>query len=215
MSLRILGKAASINVRKVLWASDELGLAIEREDWGSGFQPTDTPAFRVLNPNAMVPVLVERDDSGAAADFVLWESNAICRYLAARERRCDLLGATPRERARVEQWMDWQATELNNSWRYVFMSRVRHSPAHQDPDALRAGEAGWVRHMQILDGQLTRTGAYVAGGAFTLADVVLGLSAQRWYLTPLPRPDLPAVQAWFARLQQREAFRRHGDNGLP
>ena len=215
MSLRILGKAASINVRKVLWACDELGLAIEREDWGSGFQPTDTPGFRALNPNAMVPVLVERDDTGAAADFVLWESNTICRYLAARERRSDLLGATPHERARVEQWMDWQATELNNSWRYVFMSRVRHSPAHQDPDTLRAGEAGWARHMQILDGQLARTGAYAAGDAFTLADVVLGLSAQRWFMTPLPRPELPAVQAWFNRLQQREAFRRHGDNGLP
>jgi glutathione S-transferase len=111
--------------------------------------------------------------------------------------------------------MDWQATELNNSWRYVFMSRVRHSPAHQDPDTLRAGEAGWARHMQILDGQLARTGAYAAGDAFTLADVVLGLSAQRWFMTPLPRPELPAVQAWFNRLQQREAFRRHGDNGLP
>lgn len=215
MSLRILGKAASINVRKVLWACDELGLAIEREDWGSGFQPTDTPAFLALNPNAMVPVLVERDDTGAAADFVLWESNAICRYLAARAGRTDLLGATPQERARVEQWMDWQATELNNSWRYVFMSRVRRSPAHQDPGALRAGEAGWARHMQILDGQLSRTGAYAAGPAFTLADVVLGLSAQRWFMTPLPRPELPAVQAWFGRLQQRPAFRRHGDNGLP
>jgi glutathione S-transferase len=215
MSLRILGKAASINVRKVLWACDELGLTIEREDWGSGFQPTDTPAFRALNPNAMVPVLVERDDSGAAADFVLWESNTICRYLAARERRTDLLGATPQERARVEQWMDWQATELNNSWRYVFMSRVRHSPAHQDPDALRAGEAGWARHMQILDGQLARTGAWAAGEVFTLADVVLGLSAQRRHEPALRRPDLPAVQAWFSRLQQREAFRRHGDNGLP
>lgn len=218
MNLRILGKASSINVRKVLWACHELGLPVEREDWGSGFQPTDTPAFRALNPNAMVPVLVERDDTGATADFVLWESNTICRYLAARAAReggVDLLGDTPRERARVEQWMDWQATELNNSWRYVFMSRVRHSPAHQDPDALRAGEAGWARHMQILDEQLARSGAFVVGERFTLADVVLGLSAQRWYCTPLPRPDLPAVQAWFGRLQQRQGFRLHGDNGLP
>lgn len=208
MALKILGKAASINVRKVLWTCHELGLAVEREDWGSGFQSTDTPAFRALNPNAMVPVLV--DD-----DFVLWESNAICRYLALREGRHDLLGPGARERALVEQWMDWQATELNNSWRYVFMSRVRNSPAHTDAQALLAGEAGWTRHMRILDGQLARSGAFVTGHRFTLADVVLGLSAQRWFTTPLPRPELLAVSAWFERLTQREGFRLHGRNGLP
>jgi glutathione S-transferase len=212
MALKLLGKASSINVRKVLWACHELALPVEREDWGSGFQSTDTPAFRALNPNAMVPVLL---DDG----FVLWESNAICRYLAVREGRHDLLGATPRERAVVEQWMDWQATELNNSWRYVFMARVRHSPAHQDAAALRAGEEGWARHMRILDEQLARSGAFVTGTSFTLADVVLGLSVQRWLMTPLMTPmqgpPLLAVQAYFDRLSLREGFQRFGNNGLP
>ena len=209
MALKLLGKASSINVRKVLWTLDELGLAFEREDWGSGFRDTDTPAFRSLNPNAMVPVLQD-------GDFVLWESNTICRYLAAREHRDDLRGASPRERARIEQWMDWQATELNNSWRTVFMGRVRRSPAHQDPAALRAGEALWARHMRILDEQLARGGPYVCGDCFTLADVVLGLSEQRWRLTPLDeRPALPALDAWRARLAERPAHRRHVDNGLP
>lgn len=212
MNPKILGKASSINVRKVLWTCHELGLAVDREDWGSGFRSTDTPAFKALNPNAMVPVLVE---PGAEGDFVLWESNAICRYLATRQGRTDLLGGTAQGRARVEQWMDWQATELNNSWRYVFMARVRHSPAHTDAAALQAGEAGWARHMLILQAQLARTGAWATGPVFTLADVVLGLSAQRWFMTPLPRPELPAVDAWFGRLRQREGFRLHGDNGLP
>ena len=216
MNLRILGKASSINVRKVLWTCHELGLSIAREDWGSGFQSTDTPAFRALNPNAMVPVLVEPGpaDTGEA-DFVLWESNTICRYLAAREGRHDLLGPTLHERARVEQWMDWQAGELNNSWRYVFMARVRHSPAHTDAAALQAGLDGWAHHMHILDAQLAHTGAFVTGGHFTLADVVLGLSAQRWFMTPMDRPELPAVRDWFARLQLRDGFRLHGCNGLP
>ena len=100
-----------------------------------------TPAFRALNPNAMVPVLVEPSEParGGEADFVLWESNTICRYLTAREGRHDLLGPTLHERARVEQWMDWQAGELNNSWRYVFMARVRLSLAHTDTAALQAG----------------------------------------------------------------------------
>ena len=209
MALTLLGKASSINVRKVLWTAEELGLTLPREDWGSGFRDTHDPAFLALNPNAMVPVL--RD-----GDFVLWESNSICRYLAAREGRSDLVGATPRERAQVEQWMDWQATELNNSWRTVFMGRVRGSLAHQDPLALRAGEAVWARHMRILDAHLAASGPYVCGERFTLADVVLGLSEQRWRLTPLDeRPALPGVDAWRMRLAERPAHRRHVDNGLP
>lgn len=85
-----------------------VGRGYEREDWGSGFQSTDTPAFKALNPNAMVPVLMD-------GDFVLWESNTICRYLIARQAREDLLPSQPQPRALVEQWMDWQTTELNNA----------------------------------------------------------------------------------------------------
>jgi glutathione S-transferase len=151
-----------MNVRKVLWLCTELGVTYEHEEWGAGHRPTQDAAFLALNPNAMVPVLI---DDG----FVLWESNSICRYLASREQRHDLLPLTPRERARVEQWMDWQATEFNSSWRYAFMGLVRKSPEHLDAAACAAGVASWNRHMQILEGQLERTGAYAVGTVFTLA----------------------------------------------
>jgi glutathione S-transferase len=206
--LELFGKAASINVRKVLWTLDEVGLDYVRHEVGTDAEPADTPQFRALNPNALVPVL--RDGT-----FVLWESNSICRYLAGRAGRADLLPVAPQPRARVEQWMDWQATELNTAWRYAFMARVRHSPRHADPAAVADSIARWNHLMGLLDAQLAATAAYVAGDAFTLADVVVGLSVQRWRQTPIERPDLPAVTDYFARLQAREAFRRHGDNGLP
>lgn len=208
MTLRILGKASSINVRKVLWTCAELGLAFEREDWGSGFRSPQDPAFLALNPNGLVPVLVD-------GDTVLRESNTICRYLAGREQRHDLLPAEPAARARVEQWMDWQATELNNAWRYAFMALVRQSPAHRDAAALAASAAEWNRLMALLDQQLERSGAFVAGAAFTLADVVLGLSAYRWRMTPIERPALRALEAWLERLNERAGFRLHGANGTP
>lgn len=206
--LRVLGKASSINVRKVLWTCAELQLPYEREDWGSGFRATDAPEFLALNPNAMVPVVVD-------GDFVLWESNAICSYLASQYPRDGLLPQAPRERARVEQWMGWQATELNNAWRYVFMARVRHSPAHTDESAIAAGEREWGRQMAILEGQLEKTDAYVAGERFSLADVMIGLSVQRWFMTPMERPGLPAVAAYYERLSQRPGYLQHGRNGLP
>ncbi|RMT77816.1 Glutathione S-transferase protein [Pseudomonas viridiflava] len=166
--LRILGKASSINVRKVLWTCAELEVPFEQQDWGSGFRETNTSEFKALNPNSMVPVI---EDDG----FVLWESNTIIRYLANRSGALHLYPAEAIARARVDQWIDWQATDLNKSWGYAFMSLVRHCPSHQDHEALAAGCSEWTRHMAILDRQLDATGAYVGGSEFSLADIPIGL----------------------------------------
>ncbi|WP_200845164.1 glutathione S-transferase family protein [Roseomonas sp. 18066] len=204
--LRLLGKASSINVRKVLWTCAELGIACDREDWGSGFRPLDTPAFQAISPHGLVPVIQLADGS------FLRESNTICRYLAAGSA---LLPEGPLARARVEQWMDWQATELNSAWRLPFLALVRGDPAFAEPRALEAGIAAWNRQMALLDQQLATTGAYVAGASFTLADIVLGLSANRWRMTPMPHPALPALAAWEARLARRPGHRAHAANGIP
>ncbi|BBG68505.1 glutathione S-transferase [Serratia marcescens] len=206
--LRVLGKASSINVRKVLWTCQELGLALEREDWGSGFRSTQEPAFLALNPNGLVPVLID-------GERVLWESNTICRYLAGREGRRDLLPQEPGARAAVEMWMDWQATDLNGAWRYVFMSRVRGHADYQDAASLAAAEREWNRLMGLLDAHLAQHGPYAAGAAFTLADVVLGLSLNRWLMTPFVRPNYAALAAYQQRLLQRPGYVQHGANGLP
>jgi glutathione S-transferase len=198
--LKVIGKASSINVRKVLWTCAEIGREVEREEWRD--------EFAALNPNAMVPVIV---DDG----FVLWESNAICRYLCAQRPDRGLLGADARARARIEQWMDWQATELNNAWRYAFMALVRQSPLHTDPAQVKASCANWNRHIGILDAQLEATGRFVTGEHFTLADVVLGLSVNRWMMTPMERPDYPAVRAYYERLGARPGFLEYGRNGVP
>ena len=207
-ALKILGKASSINVRKVLWTCDELGVSYEREDWGSGFASTHSPEFIKLNPNAQVPVII--DEAG-----VLWESNTICRYLAGKHHHTGLLPEEPAARARVEQWMDWQATELNRSWSYAFTGLVRRDPECLDPHLIATGVRGWNQKMAILEQQLKATGAYVAGPHFTVADIVIGLSINRWLMTPMDRPDLPAVDEYFQRLAQRPGFLRHGCNGLP
>jgi len=206
--LQILGRSSSINVRKVLWLCTEIGVPYQQELWGTGFQSTQSPEFLALNPNALVPVI--RD-----GDFVLWESNTICRYLAGKHRRTDLLPEAPAVRAQVEQWMDWMATELNTAWRHAFMGLVRKSPAFADPTGIEASVASWNRHMALLDAQLQRTGGYAAGAGFTLADIVLGLATHRWFSTPMQRPALRAVEAYYERLSEREGFRAHGRNGEP
>jgi glutathione S-transferase len=207
--LIILGKPASINVRKVLWTCAEIGLPFELEGWGAGVRSTDVPEFLALNPNAMVPVI--RD-----GPLVLWESNTICRYLAKRHKRHDLLPDDAAQRALVEQWMDWQSGDLNNSWRYAFMALVRHSAQHQDQVAIKGSVVNWNRHMLMLEQQLDRTGAFVTGAAFTLADIVLALSANRWLQTPIERPDTPAVVAYLDRVaHERPGCGLYCLNGSP
>ncbi|MBX3635208.1 MAG: glutathione S-transferase N-terminal domain-containing protein [Rubrivivax sp.] len=215
--IRLLGRFSSINVRKVSWTLHELGLPFQREDWGAGFRATDDPAFLALNPHAQVPVLVDDrgDRDGRGGDVVLWESNTICRYLAARECAEALLPPDPLGRARVEQWMDWQASDLNAAWRDAFMALVRGSAAHADPARVAASAAAWNRGMAVLDAQLERTGAYVAGAGFTLADIVIGLSVHRWRCTPIEHARLPAVEAYAGRLRERKAYAAHASDDLP
>ena len=208
-TLEILGRASSINVRKVLWTCEELQLPYTLAEWGAGPLSLQDPAFLALNPNALVPVI---RDGGV----VLWESNTICRYLAAKAGRTDLLPSEALARAQVEKWMDWQATELNNAWRDAFMGLVRRHPGFADPSRIDASVQAWNRKMALLDDALRAGGGYLAGGQLTLADVVAGLSTHRWFMTPIAdRPVLTEVQAYYDRLSERPAFRRHGRNGLP
>lgn len=148
--LKILGRDNSINVRKVLWLCEELNLEYEREDWGRGFRSAQSPEYLQLNPNGQIPVVLD-------GDLVLWQSNSIIRYLAnAYDKEHQLYPTQAKERFFVDQWIDWQAIELNNSWTYTIMSLLRHSPDHQDPNLLQQGIDDWNHHIQILDQQLEK-----------------------------------------------------------
>ncbi|AYZ63152.1 glutathione S-transferase [Burkholderia multivorans] len=206
--LHILGKIPSINVRKVLWLCAELDLPFEREDWGAGFRSTGDPAYLALNPHGLVPVI--KDD-----DFVLWESNTIIRYLANRYGGEALYPAEPQARARIDQWIDWQASDLNRSWVFAFQGLVRKSPDHQNPDGIAKSIADWTKHMRVLNAQLDATGAFVAGERFTLADIPIGLSVNRWLGTPFEHPDFPAVTRYVERLAARPGFEAYGGSKNP
>ena len=206
--VRILGRVSSINVRKVLWTCEELGIEYAREDWGAGFASTKTSEFLALNPNGLVPVI--KTDDG-----VLWESNTICRYLASKHDRGDLLPSDPWRRALVERWIDWQATELNGAWRGAFLGLVRKEAAHADPVTIAASTIDWNGKMEILEKQIAVDGPFVAGRNFSLADIVIGLSVNRWLGTPIERPALPAVADYFERLRARPAFKRGAYDAMP
>lgn len=206
--MRLLGRLSSINVRKVAWTCEEIELDFVREDWGAGFRSTREPEFLSLNPHGLMPVI--EDENGS-----LWGSNPICRYLAAKAGRDDLWPTNPHRRAVVDQWMDWQAIELNNSWNYAFSGLVRENPAFQDPAEIEKSLAAWDAQMELLDSHLGENGPYICGEDFTLADIVIGLSVHRWRMTPHPMPDLGSVLEYYERLCDRAGFLEYGPNAGP
>ena len=207
--LRILGRANSFNVRKVLWLCDELGLTFEREDWGRGHRPTTAPEFLRLNPAAQVPVVL-------VDGLVLRESHAILRYLAARHAAEPLYPAAPERRVRVEQWMDWVAYDLTHAMRGAFLGGQLQEPPWNNPWFVDQGRRDFTRCMRLLDDELAGGSSYICGADFTLADIPLGLVVNRWFAVQgFDKPALPAVSTYFERLSERPAFLRHGRNGLP
>ncbi|MBI1395386.1 MAG: glutathione S-transferase [Betaproteobacteria bacterium] len=196
----IWGRDNSVNVQKPLWLCEEVGLPCDRREAGGAFGVVDTPEYRALNPNGLVPTMV---DDG----FVLWESNAIVRYLAAVHSEGDLWPLEPRIRAEADRWMDWQNTTLWPALRPLFWNLVRTPEADRDAREIAASHALSGQVLGVLDTHLGDR-AFVAGDRFTMGDIPVGCAVWRWLALPIERVALPNLERWFAALAARPAFKR-------
>src|SRR5712671_7640790 len=198
--LKLWGRINSINVQKVLWALAELKVPYERTDAGLQFGVVNEPFYRRMNPNGRVPTI---EDDG----LVLWESNAIVRYLAAKHGAGSLWPEDLRVRAEADRWMDWSNTTFWPALRTLFLGLVRTAPDKRDPQALEQSRLKTAEVLRIVDAHLA-THEYLAGATFTMGDIALGCGAWRWLALPIERPPLTNVQRWFDLLAQRTAYRK-------
>ena len=205
--LRILGRASSINVRKVLWLCGELDIEFEREDWGRGFRSTDDPEFRAVNPIGLIPAVID-------GEAVLRESNTILRYLASKYGPETIYPTDLAARAHVEQWMDWVAYETSISLRGAFLGGQLNEPPWNNPWFIEQGRKQITREIGQLDEHLRVTGPYVTGQNFTIGDIPVGVVVNRWFHLDFHRPRYLAVEDYYALLDEREAFRQHV-HGVP
>jgi glutathione S-transferase len=192
--IRLLGRQTSGNVQKVIFLLEELRVPYVREDYGRQFGNTNTDAYRALNPNAKVPTLVD-------GDVVIWESNTILRYLAAKH--AELAGSTPAERCQVERWMDWQLAAVNPPYLAVFKDAKK--PANERSSDFAAQSADLVAQLKILDGYLAGR-PFIALDRFTLAEVALGPIVKRCLEFPIERPALAELTRWQSAIDARPAF---------
>ena len=203
--LKIWGRTSSSNVQKPLWFCAEAGIPFERIDAGGKFGRNREPAYLAMNPNGLVPTI---DDAG----FVLWESNAIVRYLASKHAAHDWYPTQLQARALVEQWMDWGTSSLAPAVSPAFWGLIRTPQAERDVKAIVESGEKTAALFAMLDRQLGGH-EYVCGSAPTLADIALGINTYRWFNLPwelagFQRPALSALSAWYDRLATRPAYRQ-------
>ena len=197
--LKIWGRISSINVRKVVLTAQLLELPFDRIDAGATFGITKTPGYLARNPNALVPTL--EDD-----DFVLWESNAVVRYLCAKHPEAGLYPHDLRTRFDAERWMDWQQTTLNGAGREAFIQFFRMPPDKRNLQAIAASEAATQPLLALLDAHLAQR-PFMAGERLTMADIPIACEMHRWWGLPLRHAEHPHLRRWYEGMRQRPAAR--------
>ncbi|WP_420563869.1 glutathione S-transferase family protein [Thalassobaculum sp.] len=198
--LKILGRANSANVQKVLWVCEELGVPFEREDYGGAFGKTKDKAYTDLNPNSVVPTIID-------GDFVLWESNACTRYLAAKHGKGSLCPTDPQEYADADRWMDWQQTTVLPFMTPIFWGLVRTAEADRDMALINASIEKGNTVYAILDRRLEGR-KFIMGDRLTMADIPVAIQAYRFVTLVKDRPSTPNLDAWMANCRATRGFKK-------
>jgi len=198
--IKIWGRNTSSNVQKVMWAVAEIGLPHERIDIGGPFGKNREAEYLAKNPNGLVPTLEEEDG------FLLWESNSIVRYLAAKHRSAVLEPAEMHARGWANAWMDWQLSVLGPAIFACFWGMIRTPPEKRDYAAIEESKKKTTAAVAILDERLAKT-AYLAGDVFSYGDIPPAVMCNRYRQLVPDRPPFPHFERWYAAIAARPAFR--------
>jgi glutathione S-transferase len=198
--VKIWGRINSTNVRKVLWAAEEIGVSYEQINAGGAYGVVNDAAYLAMNPNGRVPCLED-------GDLVLWESNAIVRYLARQYGREPFAPADAASWAAADKWMDWTSFSLAAPFRDLFWNLVRYTPEQRNEEELKRAQEQCAQLLAVADKALGET-PYLSGEHLGIGDIPLGCMAYAWFSLPIERPDLKNLAAWYERLCARPAYQK-------
>ena len=201
--IEIWGRASSSNVQALMWATEELGLKYIRRDAGFIYGGNDTPDFLAMNPNGTVPVLKDGDNTP------IWETGAILRYLSEKHGDDMFWPKDIAARSQVDKWAEW--AKINIALKFtapIFWRVVRTAPSKRDPQAIAEAVNSLSHFLAIAEQQLNKTD-WLASPNFSLADIQFGHVLYRYFDIDIKRPDLPNLRAYYDRLNERSAFKKH------
>ena len=190
------GRGSSSNVQKVLWTCAELDICPDHRPLGGEFGGNDADWFLALNPNGTVPVWQEEN-------FSLYESQAIMRHLARRYGA--LYGSDEGTMARVDCWLDWFALVFWPPVRMLFLDVVRDKNLPADAPEAQDAMKQAAEFTRLAANRLEQS-RYLAGSAFTLADIALaiGLNRMQGLALGIPVPD--RLANWLREQRTRPGF---------
>ncbi|ELX3581874.1 glutathione S-transferase family protein [Salmonella enterica subsp. enterica serovar Gaminara] len=200
--ITLWGRNNSTNVKKVLWTLEELELPYDQILAGGKYGVNQDADYLAMNPNGLVPLL--KDDE---TDLLLWESNAIVRYLAAQYGQNRLWVDNPARRAEGEKWMDWANQTLSPAHRVILMGLVRTPPEKRDQAAIEAGIEKCDSLFALLDDALAHQ-SWFSGDNFGTGDIAIAPFVYNLLNVSLKWTPRPNLERWYQQLTERPAFRK-------
>ena len=191
------------NGHKVHIMLEECGLPYRAHPIDIGKGDQFKPAFLAISPNNKIPALVDSDGPDGQPMSV-FESGAILLYLAGKTGK--FLPADTRGKYEVLQWLMFQMGGVGPMLGQAHHFRI-YAPEKIDYAVTRyTNEAR--RLYGVMDRQIERTGAYIAGGDYSIADIAIFPWLRSWQTQGVDWADYPALKGWFDRIAQRPAVQR-------
>lgn len=201
--LTVWGRKTSSNVQALMWCIGEMELPYVRHDIGHKYKGTETDFYYSLNPNRTVPVLQD----GTAPP--LWETGAILRYLANRYGAESFWPSDDMQKANIDKWAEWSKINVATAFNLpVFWRVVRTPQENRDEQAIAEAMVKLENYLSVAEAQFEKH-RFLAGDAFSLADIQFGHVLYRYYDIDVVRKSLPRLRAYYETIAVRPAFQEH------
>lgn len=201
--LTVWGRKTSSNVQALMWCIGEMELPYVRHDIGHKYKGTETDFYYSLNPNRTVPVLQD----GTAPP--LWETGAILRYLANRYGAESFWPSDDIQKANIDKWAEWSKINVATAFNLpVFWRVVRTPQENRDEQAIAEAMVKLENYLSVAEAQFEKH-RFLAGDAFSLADIQFGHVLYRYYDIDVVRKTLPRLRAYYENIAVRPAFQEH------
>ena len=198
MAIKIYGRLSSANVQKINWFCNYAKVGIINLNYGGVHGKTETNEFKNMNPNSRVPVLEDNN-------FILYESNAILRYLSKKfnvlvEENIEING-------KINQWIDWGSFTFASPCSLLTAHRLSLPEDQREELIAEKAKKDIFNLLKIIDDHLGKQD-FIVGEKFSLADIPLGIWCHRCINLKMSFADFSNINNWYLKLNKMNSYKK-------
>ena len=198
MAIKIYGRLSSANVQKINWFCEYANISVINLNYGGVHGKTQTTEFKDMNPNSRVPVI---DDN----NFILYESNAILRYLS---KKFNILVEEKKEiSGKIDQWIDWGSFTFASPCSLLTAHKLSLPQDQRDELIAIKAKNDIYSQLNILNFHLA-TKDFIVDEKFSLADIPLGIWCHRCINLDISFDNVPNIKKWYLKLNKMNSFQK-------